>query len=130
MGRKLTRKGLVKKVDEVHSKIIRIREKFCVLCGSRENLQCGHIFSRVSYSTRWDLAKDGNAHGQCRNCNLNHEYHPYLFFKWYLNNFGKKRLEELHNRSRETKKYKNYELENLLRELKEKLKEITQEVLM
>ena len=68
------RKRLVKKLDKVFSQYIRFRDQRCVTCGSRENLQCGHLFSRTAYSTRWHPR---NAFCQCSSCNLRHEHDPY-----------------------------------------------------
>ena len=39
----------------------------------RNNIQNGHLFSRASYSTRWDGL---NAHAQCQSCNFRHEFDP------------------------------------------------------
>lgn len=121
MPERITRKGLVKKLDKVVSLIIRERDKACVICGSREQLQCGHIFSRVNYSTRWDITKDGNCHCQCAKCNILHEYDAYPFYRWYKHNFGEKKLEKLHTRSKQRSKLSDDELNKLLSMLELKL---------
>jgi len=88
----LTRKQVVKKLDAEFSKFIRNRDKRCVLCGTTENLQCGHLLTRVAYSTRWD---EVNCHCQCRSHNLEHEYRPHVFTQWFLRKFGQTRYDLL-----------------------------------
>lgn len=111
---KSERKALVKSVDTLHSLFIRRRDSNrCVVCGSRENTQCGHIFSRVAYSTRWDLNKKGNAHCQCSGCNCSHEYDPYPFYNWYINKFGKAEFDRLYVRYKTTRKFTNTQLREL-----------------
>jgi len=96
--KKLSRKTLVNKLDTAHSKFIRARDKRCVTCGSRDSLQCGHLFTRAAYSTRWDISTNGNAHCQCSSCNLRHEYDAYPFNSWYIEKFGKPAWDALHTR--------------------------------
>ena len=51
--RKITRRGLIKKLDTLFA--AKVREiGFCQHCGSKNNLQCAHIFSRKNLSVRWD----------------------------------------------------------------------------
>lgn len=90
---KLSRKKLVKELDKWFSLYIRKRDKYCVLCGTTENLTCGHLFSRVAYSTRWD---ETNAFGQCAGCNMRHEHDPARFHIWFINKYGKDKFESLH----------------------------------
>lgn len=104
------RKLLVKKLDAKVSKFIRERDKRCVICGSVEQLTNGHLFSRTTYSTRWDTTKDGNCHCQCWDCNYKHEFDPYPFTSWYLKKFGQKKLDELYQRYKTTVKYSSREL--------------------
>ena len=111
MAKVPSRKTLIRKLDQKVSSIIRERDTCCVLCGSSERLTNGHLFSRIKYSTRWDITVDGNCHGQCLSCNLKHEFDPYPFFKWYLNSFGGEALDNLHERYLEPKKFSNKDLQ-------------------
>lgn len=104
------RKLLVKKLDSVVSKFIRARDKACVVCGSIEKLTNGHLFSRIAYSTRWDITDDGNCHCQCWDCNYRHEYDPYPYMSWYIKKFGQEKLDELHKRFNTPVKYHSREL--------------------
>ena len=119
--RKASRKTLVKKVDKIFSKYIRLRDKYCVLCGSPENGNCGHLFSRRHYSTRWD---DGNCFQQCYPCNFKHNLQPSHYYNWYIEKFGKEKLDELHSKHQQTKKYTNVDLEELYEEIKERYEEL------
>jgi 5-methylcytosine-specific restriction endonuclease McrA len=113
--RKISRKGLVKKLDHVVSQIVIARDKKCVICGSTEKLGCGHLFSRVAFSTRWDL---DNCYASCWPCNFRHEYDPYPMmeavkhFKLFDVN-----IEALHRKYVTPHKYTTPQLEELYNEL-------------
>lgn len=119
MGRKITRKGLVKKLDKIVFEIVKQRDKYCVTCGSSDRPTPSHLFSRKSYSTRWDL---NNVFLQCWPCNFKHTAHDsYPFTKFYLDKFGQKSYDELHRKFVTPKKFKDFELKELAEELKENL---------
>jgi hypothetical protein len=115
---KSKRKRLVAELDKVFSLYIRYRDKKCVLCGKTDSLQCGHIFSRINYSTRWDKM---NCWCQCSGCNLKHEYEAYTFYNWFIEKFGKKEFDNLHFQAHQIRKFKDYELEEMIKEYKEKI---------
>lgn len=69
--RKITRAGLVKKLDKLFSKIVRSRGE-CEKCGKKTNLQCAHIYSRKHKNLRWD---EENALCLCGGCHM---------FWWHL----------------------------------------------
>ena len=52
--RKITRAGLIKKLDKMFSEIVRRKGK-CERCGKTNNLQCAHIYSRRHKNIRWDF---------------------------------------------------------------------------
>ena len=109
---KSNRKKLIAKLDKVFSLWIRNRDQKCVLCGSTERLQNGHLFSRQNYATRWD---ELNCHGQCASCNYTHEFRPYPFYNWFENKYGKEAMDELFKKHLSTKKWKDWELEDLIK---------------
>ena len=119
--RKISRKGLVKKLDALVSQIVRIRDKKCVVCNSTDKLGCGHLFTRRYYSTRWDLQ---NCHAQCWKCNFSHEHDPYPFTNFYINKFGKPSLDALHARHVISLPVKTFQLELLRDELEKILEEV------
>lgn len=118
MPRKPSRKTLVKNLDKAVSEYIRRRDKRCVQCGTVENLTNGHIFTRKNYSTRWDVFIDGNCHTQCWPCNYRHGSDQWPYFRWYIKKFGQKKFDQLRRRHKEVKKYKDFDLEELLKQVK------------
>ena len=121
MPRKPSRKTLVKNLDKAVSIYIRQRDKWCVQCGTSDNLTNGHIFTRKNYSTRFDISNDGNCHCQCWSCNFKHGYDQWDYFKWYIDKFGQEKFDELRRRHKAVQKYKDYDLEELLKEVRELL---------
>ena len=68
-----------KKLDQLVSKVIRLENPRCVICGSTENIQCGHYISRIVKALRWHYL---NVHTQCSSCNVKHNIDsvPYTLF--------------------------------------------------
>ena len=124
MAKKTARQRVVKRLDDVTSKYIRERDAKCVQCQTTENLTNGHVFSRRSYSTRWDISKDGNCHTQCWGGNFKHSKDNYDYFKWYVDKFSNDMFENLRFRYKETKKYTTIELEELYEKLTLAYKEL------
>ena len=118
MPKKPSRKTLVRNLDKSVSEYIRNRDKWCVLCGSTERLGCGHIFTRKNYSTRWDISHDGNCHAQCWSCNYSHGSDQWPYFEWYIDKFGQEKFDELRRRHKTVQKFKNHDLKELLKEIK------------
>jgi len=81
-------RDLEKKLDELTSKVVRLRDKYCIICGSPYNLECGHWKSRYWRDTRWDL---DNCHTQCHDCNQKHEIDSRPYDEWMQKHypFGK-----------------------------------------
>ena len=117
MAKLSKRKKIVKKLDAVTSKYIRLRDKKCVQCLKTESLTNGHVFSRTSYSTRWDISKDGNCHTQCWGCNFKHGRDNYDYYKWYQDKFGVEKFDELTFKFKSSVKYHLADLEELYEEL-------------
>ena len=113
MSRKITRKGIIRKLDKLVSEIVIGRDRSCIVCGSFRNLTCGHLFSRIAYSTRWDL---DNCFAQCLSCNLKHEHDPYPMTETVkakgIN------IDELHRKYVTPIKFKTFELIELYEKLK------------
>lgn len=118
--RKPTRKTLVRKLDKLVSEITRARETSCVTCGSKDQLNNSHLFSRRNLSLRWDVRPDGNCHTMCWPCNFLHSSRdsaPYT--SWYILEFGIKRWNQLHAEWSKVTKIKDYELQELYDKLKD-----------
>lgn len=105
------RKKLVNKLDKLFSLWIRKRDGKCVQCGSTQNLTCGHLFSRVNYSTRWD---EENCACQCMGCNLRHEMEFEPFRRVMEASLGHDKYESVWKRHVQIKKFKNFELQELI----------------
>ena len=123
MGKKPSRKTIVKKLDTAVSLYIRQRDGYCVQCKSGEKLTNGHVFTRTSYSTRWDTADDGNCHTQCWGCNFNHGRDQWPYFAWYIGRFGMDRFEQLRREHKAPIKYTTPQLIEMLEEINELLED-------
>jgi hypothetical protein len=114
-GPKITRKGLVKKLDAAFSEFIRERDKKCVVCKTTIDLTCGHLFTRTAYSTRWD---EVNCHCQCLSCNYIHESNPHPFCSWFIHKFGLEAYDNLIQQHKTIKKFSDYDIATLTLEYK------------
>ena len=119
-----SRKSLVRECDKAFSDFIRERDGWrCVTCGEtdREVLQCGHLFTRAAYSTRWNL---DNCFCQCAACNLRNEYDPYPLTAYFLDRFGREKYDELHRLHRATVKFGNDMLQKMIEDFRAKRAEL------
>ena len=123
-AKKPTRSKLVKKLDVVFSKYIRLSSAdnrgmcTCVTCGRQyhwKNIQAGHFMSRKHYSTRWD---ERNVKSQCVGCNMfkSGEQYKYSLF------LGSELANDLYLKSKELKKFSITDLEQMIDEYTTKLK--------
>ena len=126
MPRKITRKGLVKKLDKLVFEIVKKRDKSCVTCQITEHVTPSHLFSRKAYSTRWDLK---NVFLQCWADNFKHSAHDsYPLTKYFLNKYGQKEYDELHRRFVTPRKFKDHDLKELTEQLEKYLKNETDSI--
>jgi len=123
-AKKPTRSKLIKKLDVVFSKYIRLsnadKNGFCkcITCGNRffyKEIQAGHFMSRKHYSTRWN---EDNVKPQCVACNVYRAGEQYKY-SLYL---GNKLSEELHAKSKEIRKFTSLELEEMYNYYNDKIK--------
>ena len=125
MARKISRKGLITKLDKVFSEYIRRRYAIndiaeCVTCGKKDHwkdLQAGHFMSRKHYATRWD---EENVQVQCVGCNV-YRYGEQFKFSKYL---GTRKANKLLEKSREIAKFADWELEDMIATYKQKLEDL------
>ena len=119
MPRKISRKGLVKKLDKVFSIYIRKRNAVdgyvkCVTCGTRKHWKeedAGHFVSRRHYATRWNPK---NVHVQCKSWNGFHGGQNYLMGNYINKTYGDNTADNLITMSRQIKKYTNQDLLDLI----------------
>lgn len=108
--RKSPRKLLIKKLDTIFSKFIRLRFAkkemcTCVTCGKTDHykkMQAGHFISRRHYSTRWD---EDNVQVQCYSCNVMRYGEQFRFGLYLEKNYYTGIAEKLLQQSREISKY-------------------------
>tara|TARA_B100001758_G_C18405312_1_gene611649 strand:- start:1402 stop:1776 length:375 start_codon:yes stop_codon:yes gene_type:complete len=113
--RKLSRKGIVKKLDKVFSLFIRNRFAKngiaqCVTCGKKdavERMQAGHFISRKHYATRWCTT---NVQVQCASCNVFKYGEQYKFGVYLDQHYGVGTADELLQKSKQIVKLTNEEL--------------------
>jgi hypothetical protein len=120
--RKISRKGLINKLDRIFSEYIRKRDADkkgickCITC-QREfkwnELDAGHFISRKEMSVRWD---ERNVAAQCQYCNR-FRYQ----FSLALDKQSRGLSKRLYNKSKEIVKYSMNDLHELVDLYKEKL---------
>lgn len=117
-----SRKTLVKNLDTIFSTYIRRKDAIddiatCVTCGKKDHykkLQCGHFMSRSNYSTRWD---ENNVGVQCYGCNISRSGEQFKF-SLYL---GNKLAEQMLIKSKQTVKFADEDLIDLIKYYTEKV---------
>jgi hypothetical protein len=118
-GKKKTlpsRKKLIAELDRLTSLIVRARDGCCVVTGSVDQLTCGHLFSRRSMATRFDISDDGNCHAQAWASNFRHTFDSYPYQSWYRKKFGQEKLDALYQRWLKGHKYSTLELRQMVEE--------------
>ena len=126
MPKKPTRKSLIKKLDAVFSIYIRRKNAIndiaqCITCGKKDHwkkLQNGHFMSRKHYATRWD---EDNVEVQCSACNVFRYGEQYLFAK----HLGNEKADMLLAKSRETVKFQDWEIQEMIELYKNKIKDLS-----
>ena len=123
MSKKVSRKNLVKRLDNIFSQYIRLRNanaqgiSECYTCGKQDHwksLQAGHFMSRKHYATRWD---EDNVEVQCMGCNVYRYGEQYLFAK----HLGEDKADRLLIKSRQIQKFTDIELLELIEYYKHKV---------
>jgi 5-methylcytosine-specific restriction endonuclease McrA len=125
--KKLTRSKIIKKLDNIFSQYIRLSNSkngncTCVTCGKvgdwkNGGIQAGHFISRKHYSTRWN---EDNVKPQCVGCNV-FRYGEQYKFSLYL---GKKKAQELFDKSLIITKFASYELEDMIDHYSDEVKKL------
>ena len=99
------------KLDRLVSDIVRRRDGYqCVVCGSREMPQCGHVIGRMQMGTRFDLR---NCYTQCAGCNIKHNYTPHVYINWFVSKWGWAEWEALCARSKSRRFAKDWTFNEL-----------------
>jgi hypothetical protein len=89
-----------------------------------KSIQAGHFMSRRHYSTRWD---EENVYPQCYGCNVGKSGEQYLFSKFIDEQYGEGYSDVLLFKSRETVKFSDFELEEMIEDYNNRLKVLEKE---
>ena len=121
-----TTSDYVKEAQKWVNKFVRLRDKDkgCVSCGSPlvGKYDAGHFFSAGGHgSVRFDLR---NIHSQCVFCNQHLHGDLYNYHKELLKRIGSEEFNKLEQRSKGVHKHDKEELKQLIKEFKQKCKEI------
>ena len=126
------RKSLINKLDRLFSKYIRQRDLLdnncfkCCSCGQLkpyEQADCGHFINRRWMACRF---REDNCHAQCRSCNRFDEGNAVGYTLFMIDKYGKEHVEYLNSIKHAGYKYTEFELQVLIDEYKEKLKNISE----
>lgn len=131
MSKELTK--LKKKADTIFSKYVRYRDgevkngewqTTCITCGVTKpikDMQAGHFVSRSCNLLRYN---DLNVHSQCIKCNMFHSGEQYEYARQIDLRYGDGTAESLHNQRRQTHKLTVTELEQIIADAQEYIKEL------
>ena len=124
---------LVKKLDRIFSYYIRLRDVMpngvgkCISCGKIKpygELDCGHFFGRMNMATRFD---EDNCHGECRGCNRASADHLIFYQENLIKKIGVARFSSLRERAHSTKKWEEYELQEMIAKYTKEVKRLSYE---
>lgn len=120
---------LKRKLDKEFSLFIRLRDTMpngmfrCISCGSIkpfEQADCGHYINRQHMSTRYN---EMNCNAQCRKCNRFMEGNMQGYRKGLVEKYGEREVILLESMKNQTRKYSQFEYEELIKHYK-KLNEL------
>jgi hypothetical protein len=122
MKSKKPKSKLIKELDILFSQFVRLSNSIdgfcsCVTCGrvyEWKKIQAGHFISRQHYSVRWD---ERNVKPQCYGCNVMQQGRQYEFSKY----LGQELSEELYLLSKQTRKFTEIELQEMIEHYKNKI---------
>lgn len=96
----------------------------CITCGKRYHyklLQAGHF---VSGRRNGNLFSERGVHAQCYNCNINLKGNTLEYRRQVIKLYGEGADLELEKEAKTLKQYKTFELESMIVEYKQKIKEL------
>ena len=117
------RKCLEIQLDKVFSEYIKLRDDYhCVICGTDQQPQAGHLITRSCARLRWHKL---NGHCQCASHNLQHEYRPEIYTSWFIGTYGVDEYNRLYELSQiPAFKWSEEELQTMLEALQSDLEEL------
>jgi hypothetical protein len=106
-----SRRWLIRELDVEVSRIVRRRDRRCVVCGARQGLQCLHFFPRRYLVLRFDLR---NCNAMCAGCNRRHNTDPAPYLAYLLDRYGAEVVAKLDGLRTSLQKVADGELRRLL----------------
>lgn len=128
--RKKSQKTLIRKLDEVFSRYIRLRDADehgyirCISCGKIHHfseMDCGHFINRSHMATRYD---EQNCNGQCRSCNRFDEGNNIGYTRGLIAKYGPQVIDLLYIKKNTIKKWDCFELETLIAHYQKEVKKL------
>jgi hypothetical protein len=108
-------------LDDLTRRIWHILEHSCFTCGSRKDLQVGHLVERRHRHCRWDTHESGAVHLQCGPCNALHESKPEKYINMFTLRFSEQAYADILGRAHSNQKITYSDLLALLEEKQEQL---------
>ena len=118
---KTERQKLVKKLDDIVSKIVRKRDGICICCGTDKKLTCSHYWNRDKKGTRWDLDNCDSACWPCHKYRLEGRKNGW-YKDFMLEKLGQEKYDLLEYRANTTTKYTVIDLDIMYRQFVEQYK--------
>ena len=123
----------VDQLDRIFSLYIRLRDALpngmvkCISCGRYfpfTQVDCGHFYSRIHTSTRWD---EDNCNAECRYCNRMSSEHLIGYRANLVRKIGEQRVALLEVKAHQTVKRDDYVLKLLIEDYKKKVEALLKE---
>ena len=124
------RTTLIRSLDREFSKLIRLRDRYCITCGKPVEyndagdpvtLNNGHYIRRAVQALRWH---DKNCNCQCPNCNGTHEVNPEPYRRKMIEKYGDGIIKELEQIYLSASKITTPQLRDMLKDIKRRYKEL------
>lgn len=120
---------MIRKLDTIFSTFIRLRDSQngwfkCCSCGGiklYEQADAGHFINRRWMATRW---REDNVHAQCRHCNRFNEGNAPGYALFMSRKYGADHIEYLMALSKESAMFKDFELQLMINDYKQKVKQM------
>lgn len=124
----------VKALDRVFSQYIRLRDSvpgvaersfICCSCGQMKPYamaDAGHFINRRWMATRW---REDNVHAQCSACNRFDEGNAAGYAVFMIKKYGQEHVDMLLAIKNQSQKWTDFELDILIKEYKQKVKDLT-----
>lgn len=132
-GGRCGKPSLTDKLDRIFARYIRLRDIMpngygrCISCGRIKHfgdLDCGHFYGRTHMGTRYD---EDNCNAECRGCNRFSSDHLINYQTNLIRKIGMGRFELLGVKSRQAKKWTDFELEALIRHYQREVRRLSAE---